>query len=366
MGRSLLIKLMLVALLLALVSARNSVERDRAADRAVSGRVQRLLPEADKVDMRVAAVTLRRGERSLLYARQGGVWRCREVYGAVADWAAIQGLVDVMLDAEGEVASDVPARFADYGIGTEQSWRVTFHGPGLMKQPDQDVLFDLELGFPLGALGGCFVRVPGQDRVLVIERDPMAVLLPRGSNPDATPLLDAKLIPSVWLSPGERVERVAVEREDGVAYGLDLRDRGLSAERLATGESPKEWVLVHPDGREEITSPGHSIAYTVFLGLVEWAGLVDPARTEELGLNRLTARVSVSSERAGTTLLSMGPTTADGYVPVTNDWSQMIMALPTETADLLSPDPAALVDPTGPNPWEPWLVAASQRMLEGL
>ncbi|RKY17051.1 MAG: hypothetical protein DRQ55_16675 [Planctomycetota bacterium] len=364
MGRALIIKLVLAGLLAALLAADSRLEAEERARRAVSVRVERLLPMQAKKDAIIAALVLKRGQRELLYARSGGVWRCRDVFGAVADWRAIQGLVDMLLDAEGTLQTDVTERFADYGIGTEQSWHVSLHGPGLLKQDDRDVFFDIELGDSLPTLGGGFVRMAGESVVRVIERDPRALINPLGMHPEATPLLDPHLVPGVWLAPGDQLNRVQVDRIDGVSYALELRSRELSPEHQARGVSPVQWVLAFPDGREQVASPDHAIAYTVFLSLVRWSMVLDPDRAEELGMQRLSGRVLLGTKQAAPMLLAFGPASRDELVPVANDWAKTLLAVPKQVGLLCLPRPEELLDAAGPNPWEPWLVEASRAMLE--
>lgn len=364
MRGSVIVKLVLLVLLVALVLQDRSLDAEEASRRAVSSQVERLIPQEAKADAIIAAVTLKRGERELLYARMGGIWRCRDVYGAVADWQSLQGLVDMLLDAEGVMQTDVVERFGDYGIGTDRSWHVSFHGPGLLKQEDKDVFFELELGDPLPALGGCFVRVPGEDVVRVIERNPVEIVVPLGAHPDMTPLLDHHVVPRVWLPAGDHIAGVQVDRADGVSYGLQLRPRDLSPEFQAQGASPVEWVVVTPDGQERVSSPDHSIAYSVFLTLAKWVGVVDPARAEELGMGRAVGRVVLGANQAPPMVLVFGPTSGDDLVPMANDWAKTLTALPVDVSELFMPDPEALLDSTGPNPWEPWLIEASRAMLE--
>ena len=361
--RAVITKLLLVLALVGVTLADRSVEAERASERSGSVRVDPLIPDAVKPDMVVAAVTLRRGDGpEMLYARSGGVWRCREMHNAVADWQAIGSLVELFMGASGVLQSDVPERFGDYGIGVERSFHLSLHGPGLMKKADRDVLFAVEIGDPLDALDGCFVRVAGEDRVRVIDQNPLPILVPPGSHPQATPLLDTHLVPGAWLGPGDRVRKVLVERPDG-AFSLELRDRVLAPGDPAIGTAPYEWVVVRADGSEASPSVDHATAFSIFLTLCDWVAVLDPDRGDELGMGQLAGRVTLQAAHAPPTLLAFGPRSADGYVPVFNGWSQMLVVLPADVAELCLPEAEALIDGSLENPWEPWLVAASQAAL---
>lgn len=334
-----------------------------AAERAASARVEPLVTPERKAGFRVAAITLVNGARELLYLRTGGVWRCQQVYGAPADGVAMQDLVDTVLGAEGMVQSDVPARFADYGIGTDATWRVTFHGTAMLKQPDKDVLFELELGQPVPLVGGCFARVAGEDVVRALDRNPRDLIEPLGFAAGATPLLDPHVVPRAWLGEGDRVVAIQVEREGG-AYRIEMRERALNAEELAAGVEPLHWVLLHPDGRVEEPSPIHTISFASFTTLVGWRAVVDPARAEEFFPGGPVARVMLQAQRAVPLQLALGPPTADGFVPVLNDFSRGLLALAAEEAQLLMPGPEALLDPAGPNEWEQYLADAGKASLD--
>lgn len=358
---SLLRKLLLAAALVGALLARRQLADAAQAQRLDSTQVEELVPNEERKDLLVAMVTLVRGDGATFeYLRSQGQWRCRQAFGALGDPGEVQQLVDAVLLAEGTVHSDVPERAVDYGFDGEAMWTVRFHGTQALADPDGDVLLEVELGRALPALDGAFVRrPPGSPRVLAIDTDPRALLDASGAAP---PLLDEKVLPVGWPGAGARIERLELSRAED-AFLLSLAERELSEAERSMGASPVSWTLGRPDGSQAETSPDHAIAYTVFLRLASWYGVVDPARLKELVEDRLAARLVLVPSRGEPVVLLFGAALEDGRVPMVQGQTRMLYLLEQEVARLMLPESDQLLEAGGANPWEPWLARAAQPLL---
>lgn len=365
MFRVLFPKLLLIGALAALLAWSRQLDAVDSARRAGSVSITPLIAPERRADIKVAAVSLERAGETFLYARTRGVWRCLSRWGADAMAADVQALVDVVMQASSVVQSDRSERFADYGIGTDSTWTLRLHGGGVLKQEDRDTLFEVELGDVLTALGGGFARVAGEQVVRVLDVDPRGLIEPKPGS-GGVPLLDPHLVPTRWPAGDGQVVRIVVERVDGVAFRLELRTRDLTDEQRMARASPVEWVLTAPDGSESALSPDHAIAYTVFLRLAEVVDRADPATGPSLGLepDKILGRVGLVAADGEAAELFFGPQRPDGMVPVLCSVSGPVMFLDPDVAQLFLTTPAELTDPTGPNPWEPWLIAAGEAALE--
>ncbi|GEM_PF-2310945 len=378
MVRATVTKIVLVLLTAGLLFWDQGLSTEEQRERAASAQVEPLVAPANREGMTVAMVTLEEGGgadaggNTFEYLRSKGLWRCRQAYAAVADGENLIKLVDMLLQAEGLLQSDVPERAADYGLGTERTWVVTLHGPQALSDPDGDVLLAVELGNSLPALDGGFVRRPagpatatdsataaasaaaddqGSSHVWAIDSDPRALLARDPARAWLPPLLNARLVPPGWPAQGARLARVLIERSDGTQYALVVRDREVSGENQLQGQLPYEWVIVHPDGSEAHPSPDHIIAFTVYLRLATWANMLDPARAEELVTKRLTARLILEATHGDPLVLYFGNPDANGTAPVVNALTQTLHAVTADVVQMLLPDEAALMDATAPNPW---------------
>lgn len=366
MVRATVTKIVLVLLTAGLLFWDQGLSTEEQRERAASAQVEPLVAPDNREGMTVAMVTLEEGGgddaggNTFEYLRSKGLWRCRQAYAAVADGENLIKLVDMLLQAEGLLQSNVPERAADYGLGTERSWMVTLHGPQALSDPDGDILLQVELGDSLPALDGGFVRRPadslssdglGDSNVWAIDSDPRALLARDPARAWLPPLLNSRLLPPGWPAQGARLSRVLIERSDGTQYALAVRDREVSGERQLQGDLPYEWVIAHPDGSEAAPSPDHIIAFTVYLRLATWANMLDPGRAEELVTKRLKARLILEATHGDPLVLYFGEPDANGTAPVVNALTQTLHAVTADVVEMLLPDEAALMDAAGPNPW---------------
>jgi len=355
--RSLAIKVVLLSVTLGLLHWERNLAEDRDAQRKASTQVEPLVDLEAREGYVVAMLTLEQGGgeaaggKTYTYLRSKGRWHCRQAHSAVAKADKLVQLVDMLLQAEGLVQSDVPARASDYGLGTERSWMVSVHGPKALSDPDGDVLMKIEIGDRLAALDGAYVRRPGEGVVWAIDSDPGVLLARNLRTPWLPPLLDERLLPADWPGRGARVTGVLVEKSDRTQYRLELRDRIVPQERQLQGEIPYEWLIVQPDGSELATSPDHAIAFSVFLRLATWADVLDPKRAEQIVMNRLTARVVIESSQGESVTLFFGVADSAGTMPVVNTLTQTLQAVTAEVAELLLPTADQLTDASAPNPW---------------
>ncbi|MCB9896990.1 MAG: hypothetical protein H6825_03185 [Planctomycetes bacterium] len=349
--KSLLIKLLLAAAAYGLWTWNADLARVEAEARQASNRVGRLVDPSERDAMRVAAVTVTSGAgQSWMYARVDGLWRCLDAGRTVADEAAIAGLVDAILRAEGVARTDDPSRFGDYGIGTPDGWTVTLHGSEVLTRPDKDVQLELAIGLPVEGLDGCFVRRADRDVVWAIDTDPRSAL---DEHPEGQPpLLDHGVMPAVWPGQGIRLDKIQVDRVDGVRFQLDLREEEISPDDMQRGLSPWKWWMLRPDVEAVECHPMLATAYTVFLRQCEWAEVVPPDKANTVGLELPTARVLLVTSDEKVTQLVFGAVLADGRVPMFNSFSNQVVLLDESTASLLTPSADQLLPGTPTNLWD--------------
>jgi hypothetical protein len=352
LGRSLLSTFVLIALLVGLVATDRTLDRIDQEQRNSRVQVRAFLSEEESADLLVAAITVTTGDgRSFLYGRTDGVWRCLDLHRAPASEAHIAGLLDAVREARGIVQTRDSDLAVEYGFGTDRSWRVTFHGPALMKDPDRDVRLEVEVGSSRPSVDGCFLRRPGQDAIWAVDTNPRAFLDDVGGG---VPLLDPTLVPSVFPGVGHTVVAAEVERSDGTRYSLVMRKVEVTPEEAALGSSGIRWVLTTPGADDRAVNPILSISYLSFLRLAAWQSVLDPARLPERGMDTPVARVVLRADDGRTLALVIGPPGEQGLHAVVDATLQCAYLINSEIADLLAPDPQRLIFP-GKNPWERWL-----------
>ena len=353
-------KLILVALLLGLVYADRSLDEQRVAEREGDVRVGRFVPQEEADELLVAAVSLRSGDgREFTYGRLSGVWRCLELFRAPVPEADISALLEAVRDAEGYVQSRDPARAADYGLGTADSWTIGFHGPALFSAEDRDLRLSVEVGSRVPGLDGCFLRRSGRDAVWAVDRDARAVL--DGGPPEigapadpGAPLLDPHLKPSGWPAPGARMTGIQVLRDNGVRYDLAVRAVELPPEDVARGQSNLRWVLLADDGSERPLHPLLVVSYLNYLKRAVWQEVLDPARLDALGMREARARLRLEADDGSALTYAFGPPDDEGLRPVVNGTLDCAYLIDVQTFSLLLPDVEQLAVALD-NPWELWL-----------
>jgi len=349
--RSLLAKVVLAAAIVALLAWERALVDEQSRARESSHRVGRLVGRDEREALQIAAVSVETEGRSYLYARIDGTWRCLDHHHAVASDQAVGALVNGLLEAEGVVHSDDPRRVGDYGFDTPEMWRVRLHGSELMQRPDRHVLLTVDLGRPMEGLDGVFARRPERGDVWAIDANPRSVL----DAPGEAPLLDPGILPNFWPGPQRRLDGVVVERDDGVAYSLELRERELSAEEQQLGARPWDWFVQRPGRASERCHPILGVAYTSFLRTAEWESVLDPERLSEWGLDAPRARLQIRPSEGEPVTLVVSGAVVDGRVAVLNGSTRCAFSVPGRIADLMAPEPSALLESATTNPWDEFL-----------
>jgi hypothetical protein len=345
-------RVVLVAVVLAaLAAALAGLERTRAAERDTGPEIRALLTDAERAEMTVAAVTLRGDDGSgLIYARSGGVWRCLSVDGAIARTDLVQALIDAATRARGVVRSREPADPEAYGLGA-RGLVLGLHGPGVAKQEDRDLLFELELGASLPQEDASYVRRPGRPEVLAVDDD-LRARVPWAGPGSLPPLLDPYVIPASWAEEAEAVLRVLLERTSGP--GFDLEASFAPPDLVQAGAPRVGWRLTSAEGTADV-HPVLASAYGLFLQRAPWSALADPASAGELGLDDPAFRITLTPRRGPPYVLLGGAALSDGSVPVSNPQTGQLFLVGPAAARLLVPEPALLLDPSSGNPFDEFL-----------
>ena len=350
--RRVLPKLLLIGVLAGLLAVERSLAESERAERAAGSQVGRFLPLEEAEDLLVAAITLAKQDgTSYLVGRSQGLWRCLDLYGTPVREASVQQLLAGVREAEGIVQSRDPQRAADYGLDTERAWRVTFHGPALMSDPDRDVVLEVEVGDTRPGLDGSYLRRPGRDAVWAVDSDPRTLL---DDAPGGVPLLDPKIVPEAWPPQGVGIASVRLERADGQGFSLESREAELSPIDEARGMSPVRWVMLDPAGVERPVLPVLALSYLTFLRIAPWAEVIDPESLVERGIQTPEAQLIFTASDGSRLILVVGPPDAEGRRPVANIGMKCATLMGPEIHPLFVPDIERMAFP-GKNPWEPWL-----------
>ncbi|HSL85131.1 MAG TPA: DUF4340 domain-containing protein [Thermoanaerobaculia bacterium] len=290
--------------------------------------------------------------RVFLYGRREGVWLCLSHHGAVADAAAVEGVMTSLLEAEGVVQSEDPERAHHYGLDRPGMLRLSVHGPAAFSAPDADLLVAFDLGLAVPGTGGTYLRPAGSDRVWAVDAPLREWLTPPAT--DLPPLLDPHLVPAVW--PGLRQGLAAVEvRPAGApAYRRERRVEAPPDGELPPGAPGRDIWVVRSSGRERPAHPFQAALYTAFLTRAPYAGLLPPERAAELGLDPPAARVRLVPAAGEPLELALGAPSPEG-VAAASSISGSLLRLDPEVAELLAPPAERLLDAAGGSPWEPFL-----------
>ncbi len=337
--------ILVLALLSAALFAWNRVlDARESTSRPADPRVEALVEREIFASRTVAALTIESvaSGHAVLFARKQGRWLCREAFGASADEAAIQALLESLFQARGVLRTEDPTRAPAYGF--DDTLRVRVHGPKVMEQPDRDVIIGVEIGASTGRTA--FVRLESSARILEIDRDPRTSLTTR-TGTSLPPLVDTRLLAGSTGEGFRGFERFVFAFADGRTFAVE-------SERGADPEAQPEWFVVRGTRRDPC--PSWRIGGYTGLWLREhFEGLANPARAEELGLvpafltielfphGRDAIRFDVSAPAAGRTAYLWNRTT------------NTLSMIPSELHGLMVPDAEMFLDEKRANPWERYL-----------
>ena len=357
MLRAILILAVLAALL---ASWDRALEARLERSRSDATRIGRLVPKEQRESRPVAALRLvSGGGESHLYVHAAGVWRCASWRRAVASREGLESLITKLLEAEGHVASEDPARQTVYGLGLESAHVVFLHGPGVdPRDATRDVIAAVEIGSSVPGLEGAFVRRRGERAVWAIDADPNE-LLRRREGKRVPLLLEPAMIPGSWAGRSTHPRRIVVQDREGASYALELHQLPITPEELREGKPGFEWILVRGGGRE-VAHLGLAMSYASFLVRAPWVDVIDPATAREVDFDRPAAQVTLEPAEGEAVLVLLAEERGqqgEGLVQVTLSGSTFAVDPAVEA--LLFPEVARLLAPAEGaqpvNPWEGWL-----------
>jgi hypothetical protein len=357
---------MLRAILILAVLAALLATWDRALEarlersRSDTTRIGRLIPKEQRESRPVAALRLvSGGGESHLYVHTGGVWRCASWRRAVASREALEALITKLLEAEGHVQSEDPARQTVYGLGLESAHVVFLHGPGVdPRDATRDVIAAIEVGSSVPGLEGAFVRRRGERAVWAIDVDPND-LFRRPAGRRVPPLLEAAMVPGSWAGRSMHPRRIVVQDREGASYALELHQLPVTPEELREGKPGFEWILVRGSERE-VAQLALATSYASFLLRAPWVDVLDPAAVREVDFDRPAAQVTLEPAEGEAVLVLLaeerGP---QGGALVHVTLSGSTFAVDPAVEEALFPQAQRLLtlaEGAQPeNPWERWL-----------
>lgn len=332
----------LAALALGLVCAALLSRRTDGAARQLA--LEGLVPRAALEGRTVAALSIALPGRELswLHVRSKGRWRSREAFGASSDAAALETLLEELLDARGlvlDAGADVARAFA-----SPELVRLALHGPQVLDAPGRDTLVELEFAPLVG--GRALARRAGETRIFDLDRD-LVGQLGRLDDPALPPLVDLHFS-AASLEPGALgFTRMTIARR--AAEPLHI-ERGAPA----PGASDASWTLTQATTRSECP-PWRAGGFMGLLLRGTGSGFASPARAAELGLEAPFATLTLEPEHGPTLEWRLSPLQPGGDAWLWNRATNVILRVDAATHALLAPDAAQFLDTARPNPWERWL-----------
>lgn len=352
-------KLLLTWLLLAAAASglwfldRKWAEEELSSRKSVD-RIGRLIREAERGRLKIAAVTVETGKgQAYVYAPVEGYWRCVNANAAVASEAQVNALMKALLDAEGVVQSSDAARVKDYGFDGERMLRIQLHGAKYGKDPGRDVLFRIDLGAQVKDLEGCYVRRQESPLVWAIDTDPWSALGIEPGDP-RPPLLDPAIVPQAWPGESRRVDSIEVFPEGGPPFEIALVEQQVSEEEMRAGKSPYTWTC-RSAGADVAVKSDLAMAFYQFLLKAPWQAVLDAAALQAAGLDPPRARVVLKPAQGQPAELRLGAARPDGLVAVLNSNTRVLLGVGADVAACLAPKLEALLPEATANPWEPFL-----------
>lgn len=329
------------------------VDTRRSAARDMTDRIGRLIKADERNAIDVHAITLEVGtSRKFVYQREGEVWRCPTVFGAVCRTDALDGLVKALMEAEGVVHSSDEQRLAEYGLTEHNRWKVLLHGPGFAASGAGDIQFVVDLGFELADKSGCYARRQGNPAVWATDTNPWASIGLAGVVGGA-PMVDPAVIARAWLQGSARFERIDVHTAGG-NFSMLLRQREVTQEDMRKGVSPNYWVL-DAGGVEQATDEVLSMAYNAFLFSAPLARIVADTADEVRGKGE-RGRVVLRME-GGDAALVIGADDGQGGVLAWFEPTRTLVSITPEVARLLLPSAGAILPGGAENLWAAYLRA---------
>ena len=350
--------LVLLGTVVLLVALNRGVETTRGEERTARLAVQRLLPEEQRAELRVALIGIERGgadgsPERLLYARSKGVWRCETFYRIHAREDLIVDLLDAVAAAEAVPHSADPAHPERYGLDTERTLTLRFYGPGFKQREDRDLRYTLEVGDSIPGAAGSWVRRPGSHAVLALNTDLRSRIEWAGGT-GLPPMLDPYVVPATWEREAESLHAVLVERRDGQSFELAVVY--ASPKERQAGADPFEWRLRY--GATDVAlHPFLGMGYSLFLMRTPYAGVVRPAQLASLDLDRPRAVITLTPRRGEPLVLRVGAPLEGGLVPVLNTELGLAFVVSSDVAELLVPTVDKFEKPGARNPWDAYLQA---------
>ena len=316
--------------------------------------IVRLVAEDVARDLNVAAIKFREPATGsdLLYVRSRGVWRCATTFGAVCNSELMTELLNSFTEARGVLRTRDPEHAEEYGFSDADRLEISFHGPGVLNEEDEDLLLAFAVGsaLPGARHGRSFVRPRGEAAIFETDRNSRK-LLERAERSSLPPLLDRRLLAGPWEGRPLGFARITVTRPDGETV-IEYAD--LAPDQTGPDGATWTWRVREGDRAGE-AGPYIALGFTAFALHSRYSGFANPRDARQLGLLPAAARVLLEPRSGDPIQLVVGQPTPEGDSYIFHEQNRMLMQVDAETARLIAPTAALLLDRDQPNPWELWL-----------
>ncbi len=346
--------LLLAAILFGLVYWESSLASTRSLDRSSSSRLRPLMDEATREGMVVAGVRVETASgENFLYGRSRGVWRLIEPeVNTYVSPGAVEQLMRSFTEAQGVVLTEEKHRAKSYGFGGDVALRITLHGTKLRSAKDQDVLYTLDVGFPIQGTEGSYVRPLGTQQVWSIDQNPRAYLArPPGSS--FPPMLDPYVIPT--LAAAEKGSVVAIEIRSKASENFTLRMTKSNLDDPGSDEPATTWELTREDGSvvpcDEIPARG----YAIYMFLAPYSKIIGAESVDPEILSDPDIRMTLTPSRGEPFELLFGRPTASGSRAVANFDTKTMFEISGDVAELMLPLPEVVAEEAQGNPWHDFI-----------
>ncbi|HKB14624.1 MAG TPA: hypothetical protein VKF62_01085, partial [Planctomycetota bacterium] len=219
--------------------------------------------------------------------------------------------------------------------------------------PASDLLLSLDVGAAAPAIGGGYVRRTGEREIWSVDVNLREELAPEGPTP-LPPLVERTLFPTAWPGAAKGMKSFRVEPAGAEPFELEGRPREVSPEDMRAGKSPWQWFVKRPSG-ELPANEALASSYAAFLQRAPRLEVAEATLEPQAGLSSPMGKVVLVPNEGDPLVVTVGSGRIGTGVPVKNSFGGTLDLAAPLVAQLLLPRAEQLLQPAGPNPWEPFL-----------
>ena len=326
----------------------------RSSERSSSSRLRPLMEESFTEGLLVAGVRVETAsDESFLYARSRGVWRLLEpAVNTYAKSGAVEQLMQSLVDASGVMLTNKKHRAKSYGFGSDIALRISLLGTKLKTADDGDVLYTIDIGYPIQGTEGAYVRPFGTNEVWSIDLNPRNFLArPPGSG--FPPMLDPNVIPAVSAAPKGGL--IGVKIVSQVTENFEVRMITNEANPEQPGGTITTWELVRENGTRVVCDEIPARGYSIYLLLAPYSAILGADSVDSEVLDDPDIRMTITPAQGEPFELLFGRPNAKGGRTVANMDTRTMFEISADVAELMLPDAETVAEESRGNPWHDFI-----------